>query len=105
MLQADKRVEASKMLLQKGKLDLSQSTFSKAENYFEDAINSTTDAKTQGMNTLEIAGKMTEANLKHKQVLKDMIKKMKPADAKKFSREADRLLEFEKKVKYLAPKQ
>lgn len=104
MLQADKRVEASRMLYQKGKVDLSQSTFSKSENYFEDAINDASLAKMQGIGISEITQKLKDSNLKHQQVLSEMRKKMDPEEKKKFDKEAMRLLDFEKRVKEIKPK-
>lgn len=104
LLQADKRVEASYMLSKKGeeKIDLAQSTFSKAENYFEDAVNRAYDAKTQGMNTIELSKKLTDANHKHQQVLNDLTKSINSQDRKKFTKERARLVDFEKRVKELA---
>ncbi|HUQ84756.1 MAG TPA: DUF5667 domain-containing protein [Candidatus Limnocylindrales bacterium] len=101
LLQADKRVEASFMLSEKkeNKLDLSQSTFSKAENYFEAAINQTMAAKTQGINTSEVSKKLKDANKKHQQILKDITNKLKGKDKNKFAVEHGRLRDFEKRVK------
>lgn len=103
LLQADKRVEASFMLSEKKEknLDLSQSTFSKAENYFEAAINQTMAAKTQGINTSEISKKLKDANQKHQEILKDITSKLNGKDKKKFAVEHGRLGEFEKRVKDL----
>ncbi len=105
LLQADKRVEASNRLLQKGndKLELAQSTFSKAENYYEDGLNRVNDAKTQGINVSDLVKKFSDANYKHQEVLIDMQKKLTGKDKNKFDAEHGRLLDFEKRVKELLP--
>ncbi|HVF69165.1 MAG TPA: DUF5667 domain-containing protein [Xanthomonadales bacterium] len=107
LIQADKRVEASFLLSKKGgdKIDLAQSTFSKAENYFEDAIDNTAAAKAQGMNTIELSQKLHDSNQKHQQILKDMTEKLSEANKEKFATEHGRLKQFEKKVKELNQKQ
>ncbi len=103
LLQADKRVQASQMLAVKGKFELSQSTFSKAENYFEEAINNTLQAKTQGIHIDEVAKKLKDANIKHKEVLGNIVDALDKKNKKQFVTEAKRLTDFEKKVRELNP--
>jgi mannitol-specific phosphotransferase system IIBC component len=103
LLQADKRIGASVMLSKKGKVDLAQSTFSKAENYFEKAIVQVSSAKMQGIHTGEMAKKLQDANLKHRQVLDDMLKELDQEDQDKFVMERERLVRFGEKVKVLKP--
>jgi hypothetical protein len=103
LLQSDKRIGASKNLLEKGKTDLAQSTFSKAENYFEQALSQADSAKRQGIQTDEIVKKLQEANLKHQQVLSDMLKELNQENNNVFDVELERLVGFEKKVKALLP--
>lgn len=105
LLQADKRMQASYMVSQKGskKIDLAQSTFSKGENYYEDAINYTKEAKRQGIDITEFSKKLVDANKKHQQVFSDMTKKLHKRDRKKFVNEAKRLKNFESVVESLAP--
>lgn len=103
LLQADKRIEASYLLVQKGaKISLAESTFSKGENYFEEAVNMATDAKSQGMNTLEIEKRLTDANSKHNEILVNIDKKLTKKDKEKFARERARIIELKKKVKSLS---
>lgn len=103
LLQADKRIAASFLLVQKGgKITMAQSTFSKGENYFEEAINKARDAHSQGVNISELAKKLKEANLKHQEVLSDIEKKLSKKDKGKFATEHTRLTALEKKVKELA---
>ncbi len=104
LLQADKRIESSLLLIQKGKIALAESTFSKGENYFEDAINRASDAKSQGTNILEIANKLKDANLKHQEVLGDIEKKLGKKKKGKFMRDRTRILGFEKRANELATK-
>lgn len=103
LLQADKRVMASYFLIQKGqdKVDLAQSTFSKAANYFEEAIGKTNAAKTQGVNIDELAGKLLTANKKHQEILGNIQKQLSKTDKNKFAAEAERLKDFQKKVNNL----
>lgn len=98
LLQADKRVLASLFLVQKGKNDLAKNTFSKAENYFEDAFDRTSDARSQGMSTLELANKLVMANRKHQEVFSDIQKTFSSKDKQKWEKERVRLKELEKKV-------
>jgi len=105
LLQADKRVEASNLLSQNGKIALAETTFSKAENYFDDAIVRANDAKKQGVNIKEVANNLTNANRKHQQVLDDMKKKFSKNDKQKFSKDQQRLRELEKRVNLLSHQQ
>ncbi len=105
LLQADKRVEASRMLIEqrKGKIDLAETTYSKAENYFEDAIAKTDAAKKEGQGDSEFVKKLRLANLKHQEVLSEMYKKLTNSEKKKFDPERKRAEQLGKKVKQLAP--
>lgn len=107
LLQADKRVEASYLLSQKGeeKIDLAKSTFSKAENYFEGAIVRANVAKSQGVNVSELAKKLADANSKHQEVLANIEKNLSKKDKQKFSVERERLKELANRVKQLLQKQ
>lgn len=104
LLQADKRIHASLLLSEKreDKIGLAQSTFSKGENYFEMAINNTEEAKRQGIDITEFSKKLSDANEKHQQVLNDMLKKQNENSKKKFSVEAKRLIDFDKRIVKLA---
>lgn len=107
LLQADKRVEASLMLTKKGedKIDLAQSTFSKGANYFEESIDNTLAAKSQGINTSDFSLKLGNANKKHQQVLQDINSSQNGKYKKQFTAEHERLKQFEKRVKELNHKQ
>lgn len=75
LLQADKRLQAGVLLIDKSKkYDLAQQTISKGENYFDEAIFKIEQAKTQGMDTVDIKSKMQKAALKHRLVLSQLLK-------------------------------
>ena len=101
-MQTDKRIAASLFLVQKNKVDLSQSTFSKGENYFEDGLNRAYDAKSQGVNVSELAKKFVIANSKHQEVLQSINIKINDNNKKKFVEEHARLIELGKKAKELS---
>lgn len=104
LLQADKRVKSAQLLVAKDKIDLAQSTFSKAENYYEDGINNLVQAKSQGVPVEGQVRNFRLANLKHQQVFYDTIQKLNTKDRSKFATEEKRLIEFGKKVKQIDPK-
>ena len=103
LLQADKRVRSSEMLVAKGKINLAQSTFSKGENYFGESLNDIKQAKSQGMRINEFAQKLKYANLKHKETLSDIIDSLSRKEKNLFTTEANRLDNFSQNVKDLNP--
>lgn len=105
LLQADKRTQASYLLVDKGKIDLSQSTLSKAENYFEEAVDNTKEAKSQGIEVTDMARSLRLANIKHNEVFVDITRKLSAQDRKKFDVEKKRLADLGKEVEKISPKQ
>jgi hypothetical protein len=105
LLQADKRINASHMLIQKdkSKVDLAQSTFSKGENYFEEAVRYTIEAKSQGVDIAIFAQKLNLSNKKHKEILVAINEKLSEKDQKKFEIEYKRLNFLSERVNELAP--
>lgn len=81
LLFADKRLGSAKVLFEKGKADIGFSTLSKGEKYLESAAKTLEANTKKGMKTSEFAKDLTNAALKHKEVI-DEIKKMAPEDAK-----------------------
>ena len=77
LLQADKRLGASKMLLAKGKTDLSITTLSKSGNYFDDAISQIQIARKQGKDIKSLLEKLLNSSKKHQQVILEMEKNQK----------------------------
>jgi hypothetical protein len=76
LLQADKRLNASIYLLNKGKTSLALSTVSKAENYFEEALGQLDVMRMQGRSVADVRGKLENALQKHELELKSFIEKV-----------------------------
>ena len=75
LLQSDKRLNAGVYLFNKKKFKDAVSIVSKAENYFEQALQKTKEAKAQGMKTSEMTNKLINSSKKHKEVLKSLEEK------------------------------
>ncbi len=75
LLQADKRLNAGVYLFNKKKFKDAASIVSKAENYFEQALQKAKEAKAQGMETTEMTNKLINSSKKHKEVLKSLEEK------------------------------
>lgn len=105
LLQADKRLNAGVYLLnkKKAKEGLAQSTISKGENYFEEALGKVREAKKQGMNTEPALRKLSLAAKKHQEVLKNLENKAPRNLKKSFSELRKRVADFEKQVNLLLP--
>jgi hypothetical protein len=69
LLFADKRLEASRMLIEKGKLDLGLETLTKAEKYLEQAIDQEKVAQQAGKKTEDFLNRLSLATRKHEQVM------------------------------------
>lgn len=94
LLQADKRLNAGVSLVNKNKNDLALSTISKAENYFEEALQKTREAKKQGMETTDLTSKLIDASGKHIEVLKDLLEKAPQNLKSSFAKELQRAEKF-----------
>lgn len=83
LLQTDKRLNTGIYLLNKdkSKASLAQSTISKGENYFEEAIKNVKEAKKQGMDTNDIVRRLLDSSYKHQEVLR-MLRQKAPKDLK-----------------------
>jgi hypothetical protein len=105
LLQADKRVEASYLLVTGGKDKsvLAYSTFSKAQNYFEEAVTKASDAKKEGMDIHEIAKRLSLANRKYVEVLNEVETKVNADERKQFEKERERVIKLGKNAKELRP--
>lgn len=105
LLQADKRVNASYLLVtqEKGKAELAEMTFSKGENYFDAALLQTANAKKQGMDIGDIVKRLSVANLKHKETLTGIESSVGKEKKKLFKQDEDRLAELGKKLQTLHP--
>ncbi len=97
VLQADKRLSAS-VYLQKfspQKQDLIVTTVSKAENYFQEAIDQVDLAKKQGINVTEELGKLSDSSRKHEEVIEDLSTKLSPHFTQQIAAEERRVKQFE----------
>ncbi|MGI8419131.1 MAG: DUF5667 domain-containing protein [Candidatus Levyibacteriota bacterium] len=101
LLQSDKQVSASSMLVSQTKIDLAASAFSQAQDYFDEAIEQTVNAHKQGMNITEMTKKLAEANQKHFQVLDEIDQQLSEADKKKFQKAQNKETDLAKKIKGL----
>lgn len=74
LLQADKRLQAGVMLIQKDKTkyDLAQTTISKGQNYFEEALDKVKEAEKQKKELGDLKSKLRKAAKKHHAVLTDI---------------------------------
>lgn len=105
LLTADKRLGAATVLFDKGKRELAETTISKGENYFEDAIKNLKLSKMQGR-PIDI-GLMTDMELsskKHKEVLLQMTEKSDGKLKEKFLKDLERSEKFITEVMELKPK-
>lgn len=84
LLQADKRLNSGVYLVEKGEIELAQSTISKGENYFEEAIIQAQEATKQGHKTADLVQRLSRSATKHQKVLKDLEKKVSKEYKKSF---------------------
>lgn len=76
LLTSDKRFYAAVFLVDKDKDALAISTLSKGNNYFEDAITKSNEAKTKGIDTKQLTQRLLLSSLKHQEVVKLLDKKI-----------------------------
>lgn len=98
LLQADKRLNAGIYLFNKGKISLSISTISKAENYFGEAIDKMEEAKKQGEAIKDMREKLNNASEKHEQELGILTGKADGKDKSDFENESKRITNFEQRL-------
>lgn len=107
LLESDKRLSGAVALFAQGpkKYDLTESTISKGENYFEDAIKNLKTARKEGR-TIEqnLLGNMDLSSRKHKEILQDMISKTNGNLQKRFSKDLERMDSLAIQVGELRPK-
>lgn len=105
LLQADKRLSVAIALFDLKKYELAETTISKGENYFEDAIKNIKVSRMQGtvidpslLNNMELSSK------KHKQILGGMVSKTSGVLQKRFSKDLERMDKFINEVIEFKPK-
>ena len=98
LLQSDKQISASKLLLSQNKdTSLIHETTVNSQNYFQAAIDTTVDAKKQGYDIHEIIGILQAASKKHHQIIDEINSNLNSEDQKQFvdvSEKADELMKM-----------
>lgn len=106
LLTADKRLGSGIALFAKKKFDLSETTISKGENYFEDAIKNVKLAKMQGRPIdLGLLKNMELSSKKHKEVIEEMVEKSSGNLKDKFLKDLARATVFVDEVIKFRPAQ
>lgn len=82
LLFSDKRILASKLLLESKKPDIAISTFTKGEKYLEIAANQEVEARKKGIDTSDFVFKLANSSLKHRQIIEQDILPIAPEDAR-----------------------
>lgn len=105
LLQADKRLQAGAMLIQndKNNVKLAETTISKGENYFEEAILKTQEAEKQGLETGELKAKLPKAVRKHKEILMDLQKKVSKSEKNNITQLIKRIEKLERQIAAMMP--
>jgi len=100
LLQSDKNVQASYLIVtqQPGKTLLAFQTFSQAQDYFDQALTQAQNAKKQGYSTKDFAGKLSNANQKHEQILQALAQERHQSSSQTVQKEQDRVQTFTKEI-------
>lgn len=106
LLQADKRLEGAYYLQQKGGTydSLVGTTASKAENYFDEALQQVKLAKEMGEDVNPQIGTLHAADLKHTQIIMKMITSASPSLQQNLQQQVKRLSDFGKMLNALSKK-
>lgn len=98
LLLSDKDVEASYLLTGRGqdKGNLALQTFSKSQDYFEDAVKQTISARKQGYSIHDIKNKLQAANKKHVQILEAVGRQVHAQNSTTYKNELNRSEELSK---------
>lgn len=101
LLQADKHIQASYLLITGEKKDVGEAekSFAKGEVYFQDALQKTIDAKKQGLSTSDIANRLTLASQKYQEVMQVIEDGVTDQENEQFKEEKAELEELVKRVK------
>lgn len=100
LLKADVRMSAAISLADKKKsAALTQTTISQAEDYFSEAINKTSEAKAQGVDTREFVKRLATANQKHQEIVAEIEKKIDKKDKNKLEIVKKRIQAFGREIK------
>ena len=105
LLQADKRLNSGLYLLHNDKdknAELAQSTISKGEDYFEEAIKNAEKAKKQGMDTKDVLRRLLDSSKKHQEILQSLGSKSTEALKDDYFHLQERAEGFERAVSSLS---
>lgn len=97
LLQSDKHVLASKLLLQKNDIELAYESFVNAQKYFDEAVSCVREAKKEGMSTHDAINKLQTASKKHHQIVHEMKSELNGINDEKFQ-EIDKKAETNIKI-------
>lgn len=101
LLQTDKRLNSGIYLFEKGNVALAETTISKGENYFGEAILQSEEATRQGEKTADLVKRLSRAAWKHQKVIDGLTKKAPKEYKKAFENLSKRVAEAKKKAEKL----
>ena len=106
LLMADVRLNAAQYLYAKGeaKYSLAETTISKAENYFLNALVMLNAAKQQGTQIDDLSAKLINAAKKHQQVIKELKDKTRGSVKERLIIDEKRAAEHEIRANEIKPK-
>lgn len=104
LLQADKRLGGGYYLFEEGKQELAQSTLSKGENYFENALASVGVSQKAGQDTTSLLQRLALSATKHEKILDELISKATRTVKQDLIYLKKRVVSFEKKIEDLQKK-
>jgi hypothetical protein len=104
VLQADKRLTAAVELVNRENFPLAESTISKGENYFAEAIQQTKEAQSQGFDTTSIIKKMNGSLEKHEMLLAEFSQKATGTEKDGFLASLKRVKAYQEQVATLTSK-
>lgn len=104
LLQADKNLQTGVMLVDRGDSKTAESTVSKGENYFEQALGKIISAKEEQQNAQDVLSRMHLSSIKHQEVISSLMKKTKGEVRNGLENSLKRSQNFEKIVKQLGSK-
>jgi hypothetical protein len=100
ILQADKRLAEAKALIEKDKkkYPLAETTLSKGENYMEEAITKTKEAKKEGIATSDLEVTLFKSVRKHKKIIAELHVNAPKDQKNSFASLLKRVTQYEKTV-------
>ena len=104
LLTSDKRIYAAKILMDRGKSELSLTTLSKSNNYMDAAITAARKSKREGRDVDAVLSNLEHAILKHEEVAKMILSRIDKKFSSQARKEIKRLSEFGKSVNKLSLK-